>query len=411
MMKNAPNAHPSREADIEADILIVGAGLAGLSAGVLLAREGFSVVAIDRAAPAPESDLRTTALLEPAIQTLRDAGAWERLEGVAAPLKAIRLIDARSRDAADAVKAQADFAAAEIDRAIFGANVSNADLKQALLAEASATEGLELVAPARLSQLLLRQDKVVATLEDGRAIQARLAVGADGRSSAVRKAAGVSAFHHDYAQNALVFVVAHEAPHEDVSAEILAEGGPYTLVPFTPDPETGSPRSSVVWMEGRARAARLMALADAEFEAAAQQRSLDLLGRLTLVSRRASWPVATVLANRFHARRTALIAEAAHVSPPIGAQGLNMSLGDAAVLRDLLREAKAAGRDIGSESVLSRLTRRRYPDVAARLATTAALNTAAIGSLQAIRDLRRAGLSLIHVVPPLKKAAMRFGLG
>ena len=118
-----------------------------------------------------------------------------------------------------------------------------------------------------------------------------------------------------------------------------------------------------------------------------------------------------MLASRFHARRAAIIAEAAHVSPPIGAQGLNMSLGDAVALRDLLKEAQASGRDIGDEAVLSRLSLRRYPDVAARLATTATLNTAAIGSLRPIRDLRRAGLRLIHDIGPLKRAAMRFGLG
>ena len=404
---------------IEADILVVGAGLAGLSAAILLAKEGFSVVAVDRAPLGAEADLRTTALLEPAIDTLREAGVWDRVASCAAPLKAMRLVEAGARSA-DSVgdragKAtgpkEAAFAAAELDREMFGANIANADLKRALAEVAAATPGLEVIAPARLSQVLLRQDRAVASLSDGRRVEAQLAVGADGRDSAVRAAAGVTVFRHDYAQNALVFVVAHDKPHDGVSTEILEEGGPFTLVPFTPEESGGRSRSSVVWMESRARAARLMALEDSAFEAAAQERSLDLLGRLTLASGRASWPIATMLASQFHGRRAALIAEAAHVSPPIGAQGLNMSLGDAVALRDLLREAKSAGQDIGADSVVTRLTRRRYSDVAARLAATAALNTAAIGALRPIRDLRRAGLSLIHGIAPLKRAAMRFGLG
>lgn len=401
----------------EFDVLVVGAGLAGMSAAILLARKGFSVAAIDHASPvrdaaAPGADLRTTALLEPAIETLREAGVWERLEGRTAQLRAIRMIDA---GAGPESAVSADFSAQELDREAFGANVANPDLKDALWsaaeAEAEASGRLTLIAPMAISQLLLRQDAALARLADGRLLRARLAVAADGRDSAVRTAAGVPSLRHDFGQNAIVFVVAHDQPHDDVSTEILNEGGPFTLVPFTPDPVTGRPRSSVVWMERRAAAGRLMALDDAGFEAAAQDRSLGRLGALSLVSRRASFPIASMLAAKLHGRRAAIIAEAAHVAPPVGAQGLNMSLGDVKALAEILETAREAGKDIGAPEVLRRLTRERYAEVAGRVAATATLNSAAIGDVAPLRELRRAGLSLIHGVAPLKRAAMRFGLG
>ena len=399
---------------IETDLFTLGAGLAGLSAAILLARDGFSVTLVDRAAPVldaadPASDLRTTALLGPSIELLEEIGVWSRLEGRTAPLRAMRLIEAGGAE--NRARDRAAFEAGELDRPMFGANVANTDLKAALWAQAQQTEGLRLIAPARLDQLLLREDAAITRLSTGHTVRARLAIGADGRESAVRAAAGLSVYRYDYDQAAMAFVVSHDAPHGEASIEILREGGPFTLVPFTPDPQTGRSRSSVVWMESRARTARLMALGEAEFEDALNERSLDELGPLRLVSRRAAWPMTSMIASRFHARRAALIAEAAHVVPPIGAQGLNMSLADARALAKILTEARAAGRDIGAASVLERLTRARYGDVAGRVAATAALNGVAIGALQPIRDLRRTGLALVHGLAPLKRAAMRFGLG
>ncbi|MEL6979569.1 MAG: FAD-dependent monooxygenase [Pseudomonadota bacterium] len=396
----------------ETDILVVGGGLAGLAAAILTAQAGFSVVVVDRAplsaAAGRRDDLRTTALLEPALAVLRQARVWERLESRAAPLSAMRMIDAGGRE--NRARFKGAFDAADLDRAAFGANVANGDLHAALAATAEETPGITIIAPAHLERVTLRADAALARLGDGALISARLVIGADGRESAVRAAAGLRARRLDYGQTALVFTVSHPEPHGSVSTEILREGGPFTLVPFTPD-EDGRPRSSVVWMERRAKAARLMAMEESAFLTAAQERSLGLLGPLAMASKRAAWPVISLLADRFHSRRAALIAEAAHVAPPIGAQGLNMSLKDAETLAQLLVEARREQRDIGSDAVLAGLTRARYADVAMRIAATAALNGAAIGAARPIRDLRRAGLALIHGTAPLRQAAMRFGLG
>ena len=415
----------------EFDILVVGGGAAGLTATALFAQEGFRTLCVDRTAPVldparNEADLRTTALLGSSLDTLRRAGAWEALAPHATELATMRMVDAGGRpvdgeDEGDSERngagaarvrgpATVDFTAAEIDRPAFGVNVANTDLRAALLGRVETLPAAELRAPVEIRHLLFREDAAFATLSDGTRVRAKLVVAADGRASQVREQLGLRVRRIDYPQQAMVFVVAHAAPHQNVSTEILRTGGPFTLVPFR-DSADGEHRSSVVWMESNTETDRLMALDDAGFEAAANERSQGVLGHLRLASRRVAWPMVSMIADRWHARRAALIAESAHVVPPVGAQGLNMSLKDAETLLDLLIEARAAGRDIGEEAHLARYTKARWPDAAARVATTAALNQATIGAFAPVRDLRRLGLRAVAGLTPVKQLAMRFGMG
>lgn len=394
----------------ETDALVVGAGPAGLIAALLLARAGFKTTIADRADPArPASlELRSAALLAPALSVLERVDVAGAVRAAGTPLRTMRLIEVGGPE--DAARRDAAFEAEEIGQHAFGVNIANDALRAALLRRAQETPELTLRAPAALTHLLASADGALAQFSDGTRVSARLVIGADGRESAVRRSAGIQARRFDYGQTAMVFHVAHDAPHQNASTEILREGGPFTLTPFTPGPG-GAPRSAVVWMEKTAKAERLLALSEEAFAMAATERSRGVLGPLKLVSPRIGWKVISLLAERLHARRVALIAEAAHVVPPIGAQGLNMSVKDAETLTALLCEARKAGRDIGAETTLARLTRTRFPDIAARVAATAALNGAAMGALGPLKDLRWAGLSLVHGVAPLRRAAMRFGLG
>ena len=211
-----------------------------------------------------------------------------------------------------------------------------------------------------------------------------------------------------YGQKALVFAVSHALSHGNVSTEIHRSGGPFTLVPL---PESdGLPHSAVVWMERGPEAVRLASLPEADFTAALNARGCGVLGPLAVASPVALWPIISQIAHRLTAPRLALIAEAAHVVPPIGAQGLNMSLGDIALLRDLAVKARDAGRDIGAPEVLAAYGRRDL-EVAARVAGIDALNRASMAGAQSLRDLRRAGLRLLGATPGLKQGAMRLGLG
>jgi 2-octaprenyl-6-methoxyphenol hydroxylase len=394
------------------DILIVGGGVAGLAAAARLASEGFGVVVADRDAPRPVdaardgADLRTTAFLHPAIDTRRAAGAWDRMAEGAEALWTMRLLDAGGRE--NAAREKADFESAEMGDRPFGWNVTNTGARAALMARL-AELGVPLRAPAGLTDLTLREDAAFARLADGSAWRAKLVIGADGRDSGVRARAGIGTRRWAYDQKALVFAVAHERPHGGVSTEIHREGGPFTLVPM-PDRD-GRHMSSVVWMVRAVEADRLAALPADDFAVALNERSIDVLGRLEPVGRRAAWPIIGQLSDRMAAKRVALIAEAVHVIPPIGAQGLNMSLADLEDLTRRLVEARAQGRDWGGAEVLAAYQRRRWPETAARVAGVDALNRAARAHEQPLRDLRRLGLAAIARVPLARRMAMKIGMG
>lgn len=390
------------------DVLVAGGGVAGLTATAAFAAEGLRAVCVDPVPPvtsadAEGSDLRSTAFLMPAVDLLARAGLWDRLAPHAAPLRIMRLADAGG--AAGIIRTTADFDAAEIGAAAFGYNLPNWLLRREMVARLADMPGAALYAGVRVSGLTPRTGEAIVALSDGRAIRARLVVAADGRDSAVRDFLGIGARRWGYGQKALVFTVAHALPHADVSIEIHRTGGPFTLVPL-PDRD-GEPASSVVWMEAGPRAAALAALPEAEFNAALAERACGALGAIRLTSPRRVWPIVSQIADRLSGPRTALIAEAAHVVPPIGAQGLNMSLADLAALLDLTRGAD----DIGAPDLLERYHRQRHREIQLRIAGIDALNRAAMAEPRALRDLRRAGLAALHGITPIRRAAMRLGLG
>ncbi|MGB1214329.1 MAG: FAD-dependent oxidoreductase [Pikeienuella sp.] len=386
------------------DILVVGGGVAGLTATVALAHAGWQVLCVDQAPEgAGANDTRTTAFLGPAVDLLRDCGVWGKVAADIAPLNTMRLIDAGGET--NEAREIADFDATEIapDAPGFGWNVPNIAIRAAVRKRIDEQATATLRHGVGLETLTPRRDHMIVRLTDGTMLRPRLVIGADGRESAVRKAAGIGVQRWRYEQKALVFSVDHEAPHLGVSTEIHRTGGPFTLVPM-PDRD-GVHRSSIVWMDHAQETTRLAGLPEAAFIAEMNERSLGVLGRLSNPTARAPWPMMALIADRLTAPRVALIAEAAHVVPPIGAQGLNMSLGDIASLRTAI-----AGGDPGRAGAL-KIYQRRWPELRARVAAIDALNRAAMTSAQPLRDLRRAGLSLIATTTPVRRAAMRLGLG
>jgi len=388
------------------DVLIAGAGPAGLIAACAFATAGHGVLLIDPAAPVtsealPGADLRSTAFLTPSLAVLRAAGLWDRLAPEAMPLQVMRIIDAGGAEPQPRLTAAFD--AAEIGPEPFGWNVPNWLIRREALARLSELPGVRFLPGVALNDLTLRDDAAFVTLSDGRQIAARLLVGADGRASRVRDLAKVGVRTWRYGQKALALAVTHERPHGNVSTEIHRSGGPFTLVPL-PDRD-GKPASAVVWLERGPEALRLAALPKDAFSQALNARSAGVLGHLTPVTPRQVWPIISQLADRFTAPRTALIAEAAHVVPPIGAQGLNMSLAD---LSELLEVSRTG---LGERDGLAAYDRRRRPDALARLLGIDALNRASIAGARPLRDLRAAGLGLLHGLAPLRRMAMRAGLG
>lgn len=394
---------------IQTDILISGGGVAGLTAAAAFGSAGLQVICVDPTPPVthaadPGADLRSTAFLQPALPVLQAAGLWDRLAPHAAALQVMRIVDAGGAEPkARIIK---DFDAAEISDQPFGWNLPNWLLRREMVARLDELPNVTFRPGTATTALLTREAEALVSLSDGTRVSARLLIAADGRSSPMRQALGIPVRTLRYGQKALAFAVTHPLPHANVSTEIHRSGGPFTLVPL-PDRE-GIPASAVVWMERGPEAERLAALPEAEFTEAMNARSCGLLGTLTLASRRTLWPIISQLAARMAGQRTALLAEAAHVLPPIGAQGLNMSLGDLSVLLDL---AKADPAGLGSAGMLDAYHRARHAEVVARGAGIDLLNRASMMGGQGLRDLRAGALDALYSLAPVRQVMMKAGLG
>ena len=393
----------------ETDVLVSGGGVAGLTAAAAFGAAGFRVLVVDPAPPVTDegaegADLRTTAFLQPSVAVLQAAGLWDRLLPHAMPLQVMRIVDAGGP--VPEPRVVKDFDAADISDQPFGWNLPNWLLRREMVARLAEMPGVEFRPGVGTAGVVAREDAALVRLSDGSQWAARLLVGADGRNSAVRAALGIGARTTRYGQKAVVFAVTHPIPHGNVSTEIHRSGGPFTLVPL-PDRD-GRPASAVVWMERGPEAERLAALPVPDFEAAMSERSCHLFGPLQLATRRAVWPIISQVAERVTAPHVALVAEAAHVVPPIGAQGLNMSLADLRVLLDL---AQTHREDPGGAAMLAAYARSRHLDVLARVAGIDLLNRASMLAPQPLRDLRAGLLNAMYSLAPVRRTLMKAGLG
>lgn len=393
----------------QVDILISGGGIAGLTAAAAFGTAGFSVQCVDPSPPvtsrdAEGADMRTTAFLQPARALLQDAGLWDRLEPHAAALQVMRIVDAGGTGPEP--RMIKDFDATDLSELPFGWNLPNWLLRREMIARLSELNIVDLRLGTATCSLFTRTNEARVGLSDGSQTRARLVIAADGRNSPMRDAAGLSVHTTRYGQKALAMAVTHPIAHCNVSTEIHRSGGPFTLVPL-PDFQ-GQPSSALVWMERGPRAQELYDMDVPTFEAAMTERSTALFGPLTLASRRSIWPIISQSAERLYGERLALVAEAAHVVPPIGAQGLNMSLGD---MRVLLELAQANPEQLGDEAMLQSYHRRRFAEIKLRVQGIDLLNRASMVSSQPLRDARAMGLNALYAMAPVRKTLMQMGLG
>lgn len=391
------------------DVIISGGGIAGLTAAVAFAHAGFDVLCVDPTPAITErnargADMRSTAFLQPARQLLDEIGLWTRLAPFAQPLQIMRIIDAGGPEAE--ARMAKEFDAADISEHPFGWNLPNWLLRREMTSHLQDLPNVAYKTGLAAQTLFTRTAQARVGLSDGTRVSARLVIAADGRNSAMRTAADIKVNTTRFGQKALAFAVTHTIAHENVSTEIHRTGGPFTLVPL-PDYE-GHPSSAIVWMEKGAKATALLEMSVEEFENAMNERSCDVLGHLTLASQRGIWPIISQHAERLTGERLALIAEAAHVLPPIGAQGLNMSLTDIRALRDL---ALARPDELGDIAMLDAYHKERFADIRLREAGIKMLNRTSMLSAPPLRDARAAGLNALYSFAPLRKSIMQMGLG
>ena len=379
---------------IAREIAVIGTGPAGLVAALALFRHGHDVLLI--APPAGPADWRTSALLSGSVALLDTLGIWARLRARAAPLKRMRIVDATRR----LIRApEVTFSADEIGLDAFGYNIRNSDLVsglEELVAELRIPRRDALVTDAQTDA-----DGVSVILSDGQTVRAKLAAAADGRRSVMREAAGIGVTEWRYPQAALVVNLSHSLPHHDTSTEFHTEHGPFTLVPL------GASQSSLVWVGKPEDHERRLTLSDEALAIEIEERSQSILGALSVTSPRQLFPLSGMTARRFAASRVALIGEAGHVVPPIGAQGLNLGLRDVSALVETL----AAVDDPGRDDLLGRYDRARQFDVVSRTRAIDALNRTVLSDFLPAQAARGLGLFLMDRIPALRRAAMRQGLG
>jgi len=376
---------------------VVGCGPAGLMAALALASAGLPVTLIGRAGP---TDNRTTALLGGSVAALTTLGVWDLCRADAAALAVMRIVD----DTGRLWRApETRFDAAEIGLEAFGYNIENRHLVAAMLARAQQSPTL-----ARIEQDVVtvtpEPDQVTLRLADDTTVSAQLVVAADGRRSLCRAAAGIAMDERRYPQSALTVSFAHSRPHDNISTEFHTASGPFTLVPLP------GLRSSLVWVLKPAQAQRLRALDDAALALAIEDRAHAILGKIMLDGSRGLFPLSAATARRFAENRIALVGEAGHVIPPIGAQGLNLGLRDAAAIAEIAAAAARRGEDPGGAAALSRYHEARRLDVGSRTLAVDLLNRSLLTDLLPVQGARGLGLYLLDRIGPLRRAVMREGV-
>jgi 2-octaprenyl-6-methoxyphenol hydroxylase len=389
--------------ETQADILVAGAGAAGLSAAIAAAQAGFSTVCVGHVDTRPNG--RTVALFEASLRFYKALGVWPRFRGKTAPLAKITMLDATG---ARLPVPSLTFAASEIGLAAFGENIENDVLVEGLAGIASASPNLVLH-EGMISDFHFEPDAISAILADGRRVTAKLAVAADGRKSLLRTKAGIGTRAWTYPQIAFTALLSHAKPHRNISTEFHTRSGPCTLVPLRPSGDRLN-RSSLVWLMSASEAERRRALPQSGLEQEIEDQIDSLLGKIEIDGPGGFFPMAGMSANHLSGHRVALVGEAAHIFPPLAAQGLNLSLRDAAALVEVLEDARALGADIGAAQTLKAYDNARRSDIFLRTNGVDILNRSLLSDFFPVDVLRGAGLLAFSAIGPLRRALMREGV-
>lgn len=376
-------------------IVVSGSGPAGMIAALAMAQAGYDILL---AGPvSDQDDRRTTALMMPAIEYLDSLGVWQTIRPDTAALASMRIVDGTRR----LIRSPAvTFRASEIGTEAFGYNIPNLVLNRALHEAVTAHPRI-----ARYfnnaTAYQHNADSISVTFSDGQVVTTPLVVAADGRNSSARDAAGIQTRRWRYPQTAVVCSFSHKVPHQNISTEFHTEDGPFTQVPLPGN------RSSLVWVANPRHAEKLMALDSEQLAREIETKMQSMLGEITVDTKQQAWPLSGLVPLKFAAKRTILIGEAAHVFPPIGAQGLNLGTRDVETLISALNKDK---QDAGSDRVIRAYDSGRRPDILARTGSVDVLNRTLLSDFLPAQIIRGTGLEILRVVPPLRAFFMREGL-
>jgi len=391
------------------DVVVMGTGTAGSTLALALAQAGMRTALVGPApldrGDAPTFDGRAYFIAYGVFRQWRSLGLGERLSAQAQPVEHILVTDGPGPGASARAPSPVflRFDADELGGAEgepLGWMLESRHIRAALT-EALEASDVEVIAPAGVMNIALEAGAAQVALSDGRILRARLVVGAEGRRSAVRTAAGIKTFGWGYPQAGVVATVALERPHEATAHEYFMPGGPLAILPLRGD------RASLVWSEQKPAAEALTSASVEGFEAHLARRFGDLLGRPKLIGARASHPLGLSVAEHMIATRAALVGDAAHTVHPVAGQGLNTGLKDVAALAEVIVDAARLGEDWGSEVVLERYARWRRFDSATLAVATDLFVRVFSNDDPVLRLARGAGLALVNRIKPARRFFMQ----
>ncbi len=390
------------------DVIIVGGGLSGLSLSCLLGQiNGLKVACLDRDSIESQlaHDERTTAISYGSAQVLKRAQVWDDIVSQGCPIEDIDIIDEDS-------PVLLRFLSDEVGGKAFGWIIANTHIRRCLMARMEALGCVDHIEQAHVEDFDVQADYASVLLKDGRAITARLIIGADGYSSSVRDFMDVDVRSWSYKQRAVVCFVAHEHPHQNKAVEHFKPAGPFAILPMN-DYEDGRHRSSLVYTEHDKRGSdSLMDLSDEDFAAKVQDGFPDCYGATDVIdNKRMAYPLSLVHASEYIAPRMVLVADAAHGIHPIAGQGLNLGFRDLDALSRLIEDAQAQGLDIGADELLQRYQRKRRPDNMAMIAFTDGMVKLFSNDIAPVKFIRRAGLRVVSRLGRAKKFFMHRAMG
>jgi 2-polyprenylphenol 6-hydroxylase len=388
----------------EYDLLIVGGGMVGATIGCALGDSNLRVGIVEsHIAPTglPEEGFenRVSAITRATQRVFEGIGAWE---GMVA-LRAFAYHHMHVWDATGS--GSIDFDAAEIGEPDLGLILENRVILAALLERMAQFKNVELLCPAKVEALSRSEDGVELTLEDGRTLNAKLIIGADGANSWVREQAGIDTTGWSYDQTAVVATIRTSLDHQQTCWQRFMPSGPLAFLPLSPH------HSSIVWSVPPERATELMALDEDEFLRELQQAFGDRLGTMEEAGPRGAFPLVLRHANSYTSHRLVLVGNAAHAIHPLAGQGLNIGVSDAAALAEILLQAQAEKQDLGEMALLRRYERWRKADNVAVMGAMDGFKRLFSNDNPALSLLRNIGMKIADRSGPAKNLMIRRAMG
>lgn len=384
------------------DVVIVGGGMVGAALGCGLGGSPLRVAVLEDAPPPPYDseqahDLRVSAVSIASASIFKTVGAWQGIVSRRyCPFRRMRVWEG---------KGDVEFRSEDINESVLGYIVENRIIQLALLDRLEAFDNVHFLCPVNTKSIDYSARQSTVQLEEGRTLTGRLLIAADGGFSRVRQAAGIGVHTWDYEQHALVLTVETGYGQQDITWQKFTPTGPLAFLPLD------GPNASLVWYNTPEEVKRLKALSDGELLQALQATFPPVLGEITRIVSRGSFPLRRQHAQSYCKDGVALIGDAAHMIHPLAGQGVNIGLLDAAALAQVLVAAKHASKDIGAAEVLHEYEKMRRKNNLLMMTTMDMFYRVFGNSQLPLKLLRNIGLGLAEHIAPAKKLAMKYAMG